>query len=260
VKIEDLPVSELVRSMVTENRRVIEAVEGQAKQIEEAVNYYVEAIKRGGKVVYFGAGTSGRIGFMDAVELYPTFGVGKETVVPLIAGGIRALASAVEGAEDDLAAADADFESLGANSNYLFIGLSASGTTPYVIRIMQRAKEIGAKTVAITSTPASTVTAIADLSITLDVGEEFVKGSTRLKAGTAEKIVLNTISTISMMKLGKTEKGLMKSLVPMNSKLRKRAVNVIVALTGRSPEEAMAALEKHGWDVERAIGELEKRT
>ena len=253
MELEDLPVADLIKILNEEDERVLKAVRSQSEVIESAIDLYVRTLKAGGKVVYFGAGTSGRIAFMDAVELYPTFGVGRESVIPLIAGGLDALRTAVEGAEDSISNADQDFLSVYPSPDYLFMGLSATGRTPYVVEILNKAKGIGAKTVAITSTKGSPVTQIADLCIVLDVGEEIIKGSTRLKAGTAEKMVLNSISTISMIKLGKTEKGLMKNMVPLNSKLRERAISIVSDLAKCSREEAESALLTNDWKIQKAI-------
>ncbi|MGC8601963.1 MAG: N-acetylmuramic acid 6-phosphate etherase [Thermoprotei archaeon] len=259
MKVEDIPTGELIRQMVEDQSSAIASIVGQLDGIQQLISWYVSTIRAGGKVVYFGAGTSGRIGFMDAAELYPTFGVGSEFVVALIAGGTIALQRSVEGAEDDVNAANSDFRSLDPKANFLFIGLSATGRTPYVLQILRNAKEIGARTAAITCTPGSPVAREADLAIVVDTGEEMVKGSTRLKAGTVEKVVLNTVSTISMMKLGKTREGLMVSMIPLNSKLRDRAVDIVVKLTGCSRSEAEETLEGNNWNIEETLKKLEGR-
>jgi len=260
MSIEDEPIGKLVRVLIDDNEIAVRAARASAADIERVISYYVEAIRSGGKVIYFGAGTSGRIGFMDAAELYPTFGVGRESVIPLIAGGVEALQRSIEGAEDDMESADKDFYSVDPKPNYLFLGLSATGRTPYVIEILRKAKEIRARTAVITCTPGSLVTREADLPIVLDVGEEVIKGSTRLKSGTAEKIVLNAISTTSMMKLGKTRKGLMTNMIPLNSKLRERAVDIVVRLVGCPPERAKEELAKNHWNIEQTLKALEAKS
>lgn len=244
---------ELVRAMNAEDRRVPEAVAGQAEQIARAVDGITERFRRGGRLVYLGAGTAGRIGVLDASECPPTFGTDPAMVVGLIAGGEKAIRSAVEDAEDDEDAAIADLDRIALTSDDTVVGISASGRTPYVVGGLVHAGEQGALTVGIASNSASAIGAVAEIAIEVVTGPEFLSGSTRLKSGTAQKLVVNMLTTLSMIKLGKTYRGVMVDLVATNEKLRVRSVRTVSQLAGVGVAEASAALRDAGGSVKLAL-------
>ncbi|MBC7412285.1 MAG: N-acetylmuramic acid 6-phosphate etherase [Bacteroidia bacterium] len=198
-----------------------------------------------GRIVYIGAGTSGRLGVLDAAECMPTFGIDNNTIIGIIAGGNKALNSAVENAEDDQMQAIADLQEHNFAANDIIIGLSASGTTPYVLAALRYARTLGAHTIGITNNNNSPMLNIAHTTIECIVGAEFIAGSTRMKAGTSQKLILNMISTSCMIKLGRTKGNLMTHLMPMNIKLKKRAANIISAELKVSIETAEALLVEY---------------
>lgn len=248
-----LSTTELVRAMNDEDRRVPAAVGAQATQIARAVDGIVERMRRGGRLIYLGAGTAGRIGILDASECPPTFGTDPSLIVGLIAGGPGAIHTAVEGAEDDDAAAGAELTELGLTSADVVVGISASGRTPYVVGGLRHAHRTGALTVAIASNAGSPIGAIADVTIEVVVGPEFVAGSTRLKSGTAQKLVVNMLTTLSMIKLGKTYQGVMVDLQATNRKLHARSVRTVMALAEVDADTAAAALAGVDGSVKQAI-------
>jgi N-acetylmuramic acid 6-phosphate etherase len=238
--------------MNDEDGSVPAAVRAALGEIERAVDAVVDAIRGGGRVRYVGAGTSGRLGVLDASEWPPTFGVDPDLARGIIAGGDRALRESVEGAEDDAAAGEGDLRAA-ARSGDAVIGISASGRAPYVVAAVRAARAIGARAIAITCDPASPLASGAEIAIALDVGPELLAGSSRLKAGTATKLVLNMISTASMVRLGRTRDDLMSDLRAVNAKLRERAVAIVAAEARISEEDARARLERSAWDVRKAI-------
>ncbi|WP_295010266.1 N-acetylmuramic acid 6-phosphate etherase [uncultured Microbacterium sp.] len=248
-----LPTRALVEAMNAEDRRVPAAVAAQAVAIAEAVDGITERFRRGGRLVYLGAGTAGRVGVLDASECPPTFGTDPRMVVGLIAGGEGAIRSAVEDAEDDADAAARALDDLGIGPDDTVVGISASGRTPYVIGGLTAAKRAGALTVALANNAGSAIGAAADIAIEVVVGPEFVTGSTRLKAGTAQKLVVNMLSTLSMIRLGKTYRGVMVDLRATNEKLRARSVRTLVQLTGASLADAVRALAEAGGSVKLAL-------
>ena len=248
-----LSTPDLVRAMNAEDRRVPEAVAAQADRIAEAVDGITERFRRGGRLVYIGAGTAGRVGVLDASECPPTFGTDPGMVVGLIAGGEGAIRSAVEDAEDDDRAAAESLRALGLGENDTVVGISASGRTPYVLGGLAYAREVGALTVAISANAGSAIGAAADVPIEVVVGPEFVTGSTRLKAGTAQKLVVNMLSTLSMIRLGKTYRGVMVDLQATNEKLRARSVRTLIQLTGAAQGDAVRALAEAGGSVKLAL-------
>lgn len=239
--------------MNDEDASVPVAVRRALPAIERAVEAIVASVGSGGRLRYVGAGTSGRLGVLDASEWPPTFGVPRDTARGLIAGGERALRESIEGAEDDGGAGERDVRAE-ARAGDVVVGISASGGAPYVIGALTAARDLGARTVAITCDAASPLARTAEIAIGLDVGPEIVAGSSRLKAGTATKLVLNMLSTASMIRLGRTRDDLMADLRAVNAKLRERAVAIVAAEARISPGEARARLERSGWDVRRAIG------
>jgi N-acetylmuramic acid 6-phosphate etherase len=244
---------EIVQLMNDEDRRVAEAVGKTLPQIAQAVDAIVAAFGKGGRLIYIGAGTSGRLGVLDASECPPTFGVPYDMVVGLMAGGPEALFKAKEGAEDDVAAGAGDLAGVDLTKNDVVVGIAVSGRTPYVLGALDYAKRIGAATVGLTCNPDSAIARAVDISIAPVVGPEVVTGSTRLKSGTAQKLVLNMLSTASMVRIGKTYQNLMVDMHASNEKLVARAIRIVMQATECSPDVAEGALARTGNDVKLAI-------
>lgn len=247
---------EIARVMNEENTNVIKAIDEVLPQVASAIEWAGEALNAGGRIIYMGAGTSGRLGVLDAVECPPTFGVSYDTVVGLIAGGEGAFVKAAEGAEDNAEAGAADLAALELESRDIVIGIAASGRTPYVIGGLRYANEAGCRTVAIACNKDSAVGAEAQLAIEPVTGPEVLTGSTRLKAGTAQKLVLNMISTGSMVAAGKVYQNLMVDVKQSNEKLRVRAQNIVMMATECTREQAAEALEACRHHVKGAIAML----
>lgn len=248
-----LDTTELVQRMNAEDHRVPAAVGERSAEIAAAVDGITERFRRGGRLIYLGAGTAGRVGVLDASECPPTFGTDPSMVVGLIAGGETAIRAAVENAEDDDTAAAASLRELGLTERDTVVGISASGRTPYVVGGLDFARGLGALTVAIASNPASEIGAVADIAIEVVTGPEFISGSTRLKSGTAQKLVVNMLTTLSMIKLGKTHRGVMVDLLATNEKLHARSIRTVTELTGAGLDDASAALDAAGGSVKLAI-------
>lgn len=248
-----LSTGELVRLMNAEDRQVAEAVGACADRIGDAVDGITERFREGGRLIYIGAGTAGRIGVLDASECPPTFGTDPGMVVGLVAGGDVALRAAVENAEDDAAAAPIELGELDLTANDTVVGISASGRTPYVLGGLEYAQSIGALTVAVASNALSVIGAVSDIAIEIVVGPEFITGSTRLKAGTSQKLLVNMLTTLSMIKLGKTYRGVMVDFRATNNKLAARSVRTVSQLAGVSPKEAMSALRDADGSVKLAL-------
>ena len=244
---------EIVTVMNEEDARVPEAIKPQLNNIAQCVTWAAQSIENGGRLIYMGAGTSGRLGVLDAAECPPTFGVSPETVVGLIAGGDKAFIKAVEGAEDSAELGRQDLVSIGLTSRDLVVGIAASGRTPYVLGGLEYAKNMGCHTVGISCNPGSAVGKAAELAIEVVPGPECLTGSTRLKAGTAQKLILNMISTATMVRCGKAFQNLMVDVVPTNEKLRVRAENIVMEATGVTRERAKEALLQSGDKVKTAI-------
>ena len=253
IDIDKVSTLEMVRKINNEDKKVAEAVEAELPKIAEAIDGIVKGMHKGGRLIYIGAGTSGRLGVLDASECPPTYGVSEELVQGIIAGGKEAIFRAKEGAEDskELAVEDLKFKSL--NENDTVVGLAASGRTPYVIGGLNYANEIGALTVAVTCNSDSEVSKAAKISIAPVVGPEVVTGSTRLKSGTAQKLVLNMLSTGVMIKLGKVYGNLMVDVRATNAKLVERAKKIVCEATGVQREEAEKILEETNFDVKLSI-------
>lgn len=244
---------ELVDRMNAEDRRVPDAVAERRAEIAAAVDGITARFREGGRLIYIGAGTAGRVGVLDASECPPTFGTDPSMVVGLIAGGETAIRSAVENAEDDADAAGLSLRELGLTERDTVVGISASGRTPYVVGGLEFARGVGALTVAIASNAASDIGAVADIAIEVVTGPEFVSGSTRLKSGTAQKLVVNMLTTLSMIKLGKTHRGVMVDLLATNEKLHARSIRTVTELTGATVDEAKAAVASADGSVKLAI-------
>ncbi|MFE0035901.1 N-acetylmuramic acid 6-phosphate etherase [Streptomyces sp. NPDC059015] len=251
--IDRLPTAEIARIMNGEDRTVPDAVATQLTAIAAAIDATADRMARGGRLVYAGAGTAGRLGVLDASECPPTFNTGPDEVVGLIAGGPSAMVEAVEGAEDSKELAAADLDGLGLTALDTVVGVSASGRTPYAIGAVEHARTAGALTIGLSCNADSALAAAAEHGIEVVVGPELLTGSTRLKAGTAQKLVLNMISTITMIRLGKTYGNLMVDVRASNDKLRARSRR-IVSLATDAPEDAVeTALTAADGEVKTAI-------
>lgn len=244
--IDVLDTESILRKINNEDKTVAYAVEEAIPSITKLVDKIVEAFYKEGRLIYIGAGTSGRIGIIDAVECRPTFGVSDEMVQCLMAGGDKAFKSAVEGAEDRKDFAVEDLKSINLTKNDVVVGIAASGRTPYVIGGIEYAKEIGAITGCITTSPNSALEALVDYPICAATGSEALTGSTRMKSGTAQKMICNMISTTTMIKMGKVYSNLMIDVQATNEKLRSRARNIVMQITGVDEEEAGLKIEKFG--------------
>ncbi|CAI1027652.1 N-acetylmuramic acid 6-phosphate etherase [Serratia entomophila] len=253
MELDQMSTLEMVRCFNQEDRKVPEAIEKVLPEIAEAIDLAAAALKAGGRLIYLGAGTSGRLGVLDASECPPTFGVPHGVVVGLIAGGPGALLKAVEGAEDDAALGAADLQALNLTATDMVVGLAASGRTPYVIGALRYARQLGGPTAAISCNPDSPIAHEAQVAISPVVGPEALTGSTRLKSGTAQKLVLNMLSTGAMVKLGKVYQNLMVDVKATNVKLVDRACRIVVEATGAQRSQAEAALAQTDFEVKPAI-------
>jgi len=251
--IDALPTLDMLRVINAEDRKVAEAVGAELPAIARAVDAIVAAFGAGGRLFYIGAGTSGRLGVLDASECPPTFGVPPELVEGIIAGGPAALSCAAEATEDDPAIGAADVQARGLTAGDVLVGISASGRTPYVLGAVAEARRIGAVTVGIGCTPDSELARAVEIAITPIVGPEVIAGSTRLKAGTAQKLVLNMLTTGAFIRMGYVLGNLMVNLTPTNTKLRDRAHRIVSQACGVSAERAAALLEAAGDSVRTAI-------
>ena len=244
---------EIVTLMNREDEKIAPAVRKQLPQIAEAVDLCVKSLEQGGRIIYLGAGTSGRLGAIDAAECPPTFGVSRDTVIGLIAGGNQLEISLNNDREDSPDCGKSDLRGIGLNNKDTVIGVAASGRTPYVVGGLDYAAELGCNTVSIACNNDSIIGKHASVAIEAIVGSEVLTGSTRLKAGTAQKMILNMISTASMVRTGKAYRNLMVDVVQTNEKLVVRAQNILMEATGVSREEAVTVLEKAGGSVKKAI-------
>ncbi len=256
--LENLSTLELLTNINREDKKVAEAVELEIPNIESFVNACYERMKNGGRLFYIGAGTSGRLGIVDASECPPTFGVPHGKVVGIIAGGDTAIRKAVEFAEDDTEQGWIDLQEHAINSTDTLVGIAASGTTPYVIGAIKKANEEGLLTASISCNPGNPLSQLAQHAITPEVGPEFVTGSTRMKSGTAQKLVLNMISTSLMIKLGHVKGNKMVDMQLSNNKLVDRGVKMIIRQTGITYEEAEQLLKVHG-SVRKVVEFIENR-
>lgn len=244
--LEDMEIGELIRNINREDQQVAFAVEKALPQIEALVAAVFPGMQKGGRLFYIGAGTSGRLGILDASECPPTFGVSDDVVIGLIAGGDRAIRKAVENAEDDTEAAWKDLLRFDIRENDALIGIAASGTTPYVLGGVEKARTLGLTTGCITCNAHSPLAAAVDYPVEVIVGPEFITGSTRMKAGTAQKMVLNMISTSLMIKLGRVKGNKMVDMQLSNEKLVNRGTRMIMEATGTDRDTARELLFKHG--------------
>ena len=244
---------EVVTVMNSEDARVPEAIKPALPNIAQCVTWAIESIEAGGRIIYMGAGTSGRLGVLDAVECPPTFGVAPEVVVGLIAGGEKAFVKAVEGAEDSRQLGHDDLVNIHLESRDIVIGIAASGRTPYVLGGLAYAKEVGCHTVAISCNPGSAIGQAAELAIEVVPGPEVLTGSTRLKSGTCQKLILNMISTATMVGCGKAYQNLMVDVMQTNEKLVVRAQNIVMEATGCDRETAAEKISLADGNAKTAI-------
>ncbi|WP_143406914.1 N-acetylmuramic acid 6-phosphate etherase [Faecalibacterium sp. An121] len=244
---------EIVSAINEEDARVPLAIAKKLPEIAQAAHWAVEAFEQGGRLFYMGAGTSGRLGVLDAAECPPTFGVDPGMVVGLIAGGEKAFLKAIEGAEDSRELGRSDLEAHGLTAKDFVVGIAASGRTPYVLGGLEYAKSVGCRTAAIACNTGSAVGKAADLAIEVEVGPEVLTGSTRMKSGTAQKMILNMISTASMVRIGKAYQNLMVDVMQTNEKLHVRAENIVIDATGVERQEARRAIDAAGGSVKCAI-------
>lgn len=254
--LDELSIPGLVALMNDRDARVVAAVSEVADDIAAAIAATAERMRGGGRLIYVGAGTSGRLGILDASEVPPTFGTDSNTVLGLIAGGPKALVSSVEAAEDSEDAGAADLAALRPRRHDTVLGIASSGRTPYVIGAMRAAAHAGALRIGLSCNTCTPLSAVADFAIEIPVGPEILAGSTRLGAGTATKMVLNMFSTISMIRLGKTYKTFMVDLKATNAKLVRRAVRIVTLATGVDEATATTALDAADWNAKLAIATL----
>lgn len=252
-EIDTLSAIEIVGLMIAEDQKIAAAVALESNSIATAVDAIAARIAKGGRLVYLGAGTSGRLGVLDASECPPTFNTPPDMIIGIIAGGTKALTFAVEGAEDDSAAAVVDLQSRALSSRDVLVGIATSGRTPYVIGGLRYAQELGAYAIGLSCNPNSELNQCSDVVIAPVVGPEVISGSTRLKAGTATKMVLNILTTATMVRLGKTYGNWMVDLRATNVKLKARSVRIVSAITGLSDEQSAEQLSRCNGEVKTAI-------
>lgn len=243
---------EILTIINEEDKKVAYLIEEELDDIAKVVDAVVETFENGGRLIYVGAGTSGRMGLIDAVECRPTYSVPDSMVMGIMAGGKEAFVKAKEGAEDSTEEAVADLKNVELSNKDIVVGIAASGRTPYVIGAIEYAKKIGANTVAIATVKNSKIGSVAKLKIEVNTGAEVVSGSTRMKAGTAQKLICNMISTASMIKLGKVYNNLMVDVAATNQKLIKRAIGIIQEITGAKEDECLEAMNKYK-NVKKAV-------
>lgn len=252
-QLDRLSVREILRLMNEEDKKVPFAVERVLDQVADAVERIAASLENGGRLFYFGAGTSGRLGILDASECPPTFGTDPELVQGVIAGGPAAMVRAIEGAEDSPELGRQDVHTYGVKAGDVVVGIAASGRTPYVIGALREARRLNAATIALSCNEHAVIDAFADVAINVVVGPEVLTGSTRLKAGTAQKLVLNMLTTATMIKLGKVYGNLMVSVQATNVKLRERVKRIVMEVTGASYAEAERLAELANGDAKTAI-------
>lgn len=256
MNLDEMTPAEIISTMNREDAGVVAAVAETLPQVARIVEFATQSLRQGGRIIYIGAGTSGRLGVLDAVECPPTFGVTDQEVMGLIAGGEGAFVKAKEGAEDDEEQGGRDLDAVGLTARDTVIGLTASGRTPYVLGALRRAREVGCPTAAISCNRGAQASRLADAAVEVDTGPEVLSGSTRLKAGTAEKMILNMISTASMVGVGKVYQNLMVDVRQTNQKLVCRAEHIVMQSTGCTREEAAQALRDAGGEAKPAVVKL----
>lgn len=259
-QLDEYAIDALVGAFTDDQLVAVNAVRAARGQIAAAVAAAVPRLERGGRLIYVGAGTSGRLGLLDSVELYPTFSWPHERAVALLAGGTQAVYQAAEGAEDNAEQGALDLDATAAGPNDVVIALAAAGTTPYTLGALRAARQAGALTIGIANNTDAPLTREAEIGITLDTGAELISGSTRLKAGTAQKITLNTFSSSVMVRLNKVYRNLMVDLKPTNAKLVRRAISLTMLATGADEATAKSTLERCGFQIKVAIIAIVRKT
>ncbi len=253
LNLDRMSIIEALRTINEEDKKVAHTIEKALPEISQAVQIVTQRFKEGGRLIYMGAGTSGRLGILDASECPPTFGVSQDKVIGLIAGGQKAISQPIEGAEDSFSDGANDLKQIKLSKKDVLVGLAASGRTPYVVGGIEYANKIGVATIAIACNKASKIGRLADVAIEADSGPEVLTGSTRLKAGTAQKMILNMISTVTMVQVGKVYQNLMVDVLQSNDKLKTRAQNIVIAATGVEEDLAQQALQASQGSVKVAI-------
>jgi len=251
--LDQFSIGELLQAMNEEDATIPLAIRDALKEISQVVATCLSTIENGGKIYYVGAGTSGRLAIIDAVELIPTFNAPADLFIPIMAGGTEAVFRALEGSEDQEASGETEIVSRAVRKTDYIIGVTASGRTPFVKGALKKGKEIGCPTALICNVRKPEIAPLADTVVRVVTGPEVLTGSTRLKAGTAQKMVLNMISTATMVKMGKVFQNLMIDVVVLNEKLRERAIKIVKESTGESPERAKSELIKANWKAKQAI-------
>jgi N-acetylmuramic acid 6-phosphate etherase len=251
--IDKLSPADIVEGMLTEDRKMLAAVQREKERIAVGVDIVAQAFRRGGRIIFVGAGTSGRLGLLESAEMPPTFGTNPDLVLAIMAGGKNALLGAKEGVEDDYEEGARAVNRLAPTRKDVFVGVSASGMTPFVRGALTRARRAGSKIIFVTCDPRTELQTFVDLTIAPSVGPEVIAGSTRLKAGTATKLVLNMLTTGAMIRIGKTYGNLMVDVATGSEKRKDRARRIITIVTGLEYEEAEKLLKKAHWNVKAAI-------
>lgn len=253
LNLDEMSIAEILSQMNKEDHRVPVAIKSILPEIEKAVSLIVESFKQGGRLIYAGAGTSGRLGVLDAAECVPTFGVSPDMVVGLIAGGEKAMVNAVEGAEDSFTMGEDDLKALELTERDTVVGIAASGRTPYVIGALKYAQQMKANTVSLSCNTNASISEHAEVALEVETGPEILTGSTRLKAGTAQKLILNMLSTTSMIGIGKAYQNLMVDVQATNEKLVERSKHIIMEATGVSYDVAAETFVQADQHVKTAI-------
>lgn len=258
--IDRMTTAKMLDLIQKENENAVLSVRKALCEIEAVCDIIAEKLSQGGRLIYIGAGTSGRLGVLDATECPPTFGVSRDMVIGIIAGGEKCMFQAAEGAEDNYGGGIKDLKDRNLTKNDVVVGISAAGNAQYVIGALDYANGIGCETVGITSNEDTLITKSAKISIVTDTGAEVITGSTRMKAGTAQKLILNMLSTVAMIKLGNVYENMMINLRPTNEKLKQRMIRIVTEITGVSEEEAIKLLEQSDWDIRTSVQKHIKNT
>ena len=258
LNLDELSILEIVKKINDEDKTIAFAIEKEIDNISKAINYIVEGFELGGRLFYIGSGTSGKLGIIDASECPPTFGVEDDRVQAILSGGNEAFGGALEHTEDDGELAIKNLQKIRLTSEDVIVGITASGNTPYAVSAMTYANQVGSKTIGLMCSKVGRLKNICDITIALDVGPEVIMGSTRMKAGTAQKMVLNMLSTVAMIKTGKTYSNLMVNVKPINMKLKKRVVEIVCLATGVDECKATEILTACSYDPKVAIVSLNK--
>lgn len=257
--IDRMTTAEMLECIQRENENSVHSVGCALGEIEIACDMIAEKLSEGGRLIYVGAGTSGRLGVLDAAECPPTFGVPRDMVIGIIAGGEKCMFQAAEAAEDNYESGVNDLKDKHLTKDDAVVGISASGNAKYIIGALEYANELGCATIGITSNNGTRITECARVSIVTDTGAEVITGSTRMKAGTAQKLVLNMLSTVTMIKLGNVYENMMINLRPSNDKLTRRMIRIVTEITGVNDEEAKKLLQEADWNIRSAVQKFGKK-